>query len=135
MSKDSRKVGGLSSWCKSCRAYSSRKWAKVNPEKVKSRVRVVGYEKRRNWMLQHRYGITEIMYQQLLVDQDYKCAICDKDSRDITYLLHTDHCHTTGVVRGLLCAPCNAFLGIVQDNTNKIQKAIDYLNTNKEINA
>jgi hypothetical protein len=38
-----------------------------------------------------------------------------------------DHDHATGRVRGLLCAACNAALGLLQDNPRVILSAADYL--------
>ena len=51
------------------------------------------------------------------------CEICDVilDKKDI------DHCHDTGVVRGVLCPKCNKALGLFDDNLNIIKKSIKYL--------
>lgn len=46
----------------------------------------------------------------------------------MTYHLFVDHNHSTGNVRGLLCSPCNAFIGHLKDDVTLIQNAIDYLN-------
>lgn len=35
-------------------------------------------------------------------------------------------------VRGLLCGPCNKFLGFIRDNVTTLQHGIDYLNQYKE---
>ena len=41
--------------------------------------------------------------------------------------LHIDHCHKTGVVRGMLCGNCNFLLGHANDSPEILRKAADYL--------
>jgi hypothetical protein len=66
------------------------------------------------------YGLTLEAYQNLLEQQDYKCAICkeDKTKTGKTKVLCVDHIHVRGFkklepeekikyVRGLLCFLCN----------------------------
>lgn len=43
-------------------------------------------------------------------------------------MLSVDHNHSTGEVRGLLCANCNAALGLIDDNKSILSDLIDYLN-------
>jgi hypothetical protein len=52
-------------------------------------------------------------FEKLLITQAGRCGICDApligkhlESNE----LNIDHCHTTGVVRGLLCRRCNVGL-------------------------
>ncbi len=40
---------------------------------------------------------------------------------------NVDHCHETGVVRGLLCGNCNVFIGLAKEDVQTLAKAIDYL--------
>ena len=81
--------------------------------------------------LRRRYGITEERYNELLTEQDNKCAIC-RSSDPIGYRGSTkflvDHDHDTGEVRGLLCNHCNRALGLVGDNTETLSNMIRYLN-------
>ena len=80
---------------------------------------------------QKQYGVglrdVEAMYQE----QNGKCAICDEHGfkmRDVhTSGLNLDHCHTTGKVRGLLCHNCNRAIGLLQDDTERMRRAIDYV--------
>lgn len=52
------------------------------------------------------------------------CAICAITTSDV---LHVDHCHTTGKIRGLLCHQCNVLLGASKDSITTLQNAIKYL--------
>ena len=37
-----------------------------------------------------------------------------------------DHCHTSGRVRGLLCANCNVGIGMFAEDAARISKAAEY---------
>jgi hypothetical protein len=70
----------------------------------------------------HRYGMEKGEYERLLELQDGKCAICTKVTK-----LHVDHCHTTSVVRGLLCSSCNTAIGHFGESEEILTSAINYL--------
>lgn len=44
---------------------------------------------------------------------------------------HIDHDHDTGQVRGILCAPCNAAIGLLRDDPAVIQSALSYVHRHK----
>ena len=90
---------------------STRDWELNNPDKFLDS------------KLRSRYGITVKDYSNMYEKQNGKCAICD-NSHD---KLDVDHCHETGVVRGLLCGVCNRALGMFGDNIKGLMKAIKYL--------
>jgi len=50
------------------------------------------------------------------------CVICGA-----TEDLAVDHCHATGVIRGVLCRPCNLGLGYFRDNPQRLLGAVEYL--------
>lgn len=75
--------------------------------------------------LKSRYGITIEQYAAMFDSQNGACAICRMKPDRIR--LHVDHCHKTGVVRGLLCFKCNAILGHAQDNISVLDAAKEYL--------
>ena len=83
--------------------------------------------KYRKYLLNKHYGITPEQYDSMLGNQQGKCAVCDIIMTNI----HVDHCHITGKVRGLLCINCNHGLGKFNDDIDKLQRAIDYLNQYK----
>jgi transcription elongation factor Elf1 len=77
-----------------------------------------------------KYGLSPDAYVKLYESQEGKCAICN-EIPTTKRGLHTDHCHTSGKVRGLLCHHCNTALGSFKDNINLLNKAVDYLNKGK----
>ena len=82
------------------------------------------------------YGITEATYQRMLAKQNSKCAICKSEGflmgEQHKVKLVVDHCHETGKVRSLLCHNCNRGLGLFQDNTKILTKAISYLQKHRK---
>ena len=75
--------------------------------------------------LKRKYGISLELYDQLVIDQNNKCAICSADFIGKMKPC-VDHNHITGAVRGLLCRPCNLALSVVE-NTEYVEKAKQYL--------
>ena len=76
---------------------------------------------------QLRYGITLKQWDQMFIDQCGRCLICEVDLPPMGKGVHTDHCHTHGAVRGLLCNHCNLTLGHAKDNPNTLRAAADYI--------
>ena len=95
------------------------KWLSENREKMK-------LIKRRS-ILKTKYGITLEDYQNLLKEQDNKCAICRRD--EIQFCI--DHDHITGKTRGLLCHACNRAIGLLKENEQILINAINYVNRYK----
>lgn len=74
------------------------------------------------------YGITWGDYDRFLEEQGGRCAICLADQPSATREVWCiDHCHETGVVRGLLCHECNTGLGKFRDNIANLTRAQAYL--------
>jgi hypothetical protein len=86
------------------------------------------------------YGITPSVYNDLLAAQGGTCAICGQPP-SAGKRLGVDHDHATGggqrnglrdsacsvAVRGLLCFTCNAALGLVKDNYERLSAMQAYL--------
>ena len=73
-----------------------------------------------------RYGLTSAEYSATLKEQSGVCKIC----RQLCVTgrkLAVDHCHSTGKVRGLLCAQCNTGLGKAEDSIDRLNDMIKYL--------
>lgn len=83
--------------------------------------------------LMYRYKITEKQFWDFCLKQDFKCAICKKKldiQKGTTWRpksVVVDHCHSSGVVRGVLCGKCNSGLGMFNDNIDALSEAIQYL--------
>lgn len=113
---DRKTKTGRASYCKECAITSGKEWYKKS-EKYRQIVRNSG--------LKARFGISLADYDEMLKAQNSVCAICK--NRDLNRNLHVDHCHKTGIIRGLLCKTCNYGLGNFKDNTEYLENAIEYL--------
>ncbi len=79
------------------------------------------------------YGITIAQYNELLILQGSKCAICETaHSYDPHKRLQVDHDHTTGRIRGLLCGNCNRFIGQARDDIGILRRGISYLGQDEQ---
>lgn len=111
-----------------CRKYDNeykRKYRdrlrKENPAKYK-----IWKKKRR---LRETYKISLNAYNNYLKEQNFICPICNEflpeDDRCV------EHCHKTGIVRGIVHTNCNSFLGFGGDDPDRIklmsENAIVYL--------
>lgn len=111
---------GRASACRDCTLAYSKAWRERNQEKRRSQQR---------WAL---YGLSEAAYDSMLANQGGACAICRviPPGRGV---LHVDHCHVSGTVRGLLCRSCNQGLGHFEDEIERLHRAAEYLSTAREI--
>lgn len=89
------------------------------------------YEADKDRKLKKAYGIGYAEYKSMLAAQDGRCAICGTRDTGNRKAFHVDHCHDTGVVRGLLCGNCNSGIGNLRDNVELLQRAIEYLTNSK----
>lgn len=84
-------------------------------------------DKKRNYMLNYTYGLSQDQYEDMLAEQGGGCAICGKTPEEEGRNLAVDHSHTTGEIFGILCASCNKVLvGHVREPI-LFAKAADYL--------
>lgn len=144
--KDKTSPDGLTCWCKKCRNSHNATWRLNNKDKMKALndkhkpTRKAYYSKPevklkyRVSYIENTFGIKYSVYEELLLKQNNVCAICKQPEKQIrNNYLAIDHCHTTGVVRGLLCSNCNRALGLFGDSTETLSSAISYLNNQKEL--
>lgn len=90
-----------------------------NPERVREQMRA-GNRK-------YQYGVTRETYDAILFSQNNLCAICLGPQQPRMGALCVDHCHVTGVVRGLLCSKCNTAIGLLMDDPAIISGASEYV--------
>lgn len=81
----------------------------------------------KNATLLRKYGIDLEQWNEMFAAQGRRCAICSTDSPTSKKGWATDHCHTTGHVRGILCSHCNVMLGMSAENPDTLLKAVEYL--------
>lgn len=63
----------------------------------------------------------------MTIEHGKACAICNAAKPGGNKGWHVDHCHTTGVVRGILCQRCNLMLGIAKDRPEVLLEAASYI--------
>ena len=86
---------------------------------------------KRKYDLKMKYGIDSNQYENLLIIQEHKCAICGTHCQN-NKLFHIDHDHKTKTVRGLLCARCNLGIGLFHDDVKLLKDVIQYLEQYQE---
>ena len=77
-----------------------------------------------------KYGITEADWTAMFISQRGLCAVCVAPLRERKNETNVDHCHDTGVVRGLLCQKCNAHTVMGIERAIKggfLERAITYV--------
>ena len=101
-------------FCADCLGAQLSEWS------AHSQVR--GWESR----IKAQYGLTAGEHAELFANQGGLCAICrdpQRSSKKEGIGLVIDHDHDSGEVRGLLCAQCNAGLGLFRDRSAWLEEA------------
>lgn len=93
-------------------------------DRQKKRLAKAGAHERR---VQKTYGLKPGQYWEIYRFQGSTCAICRR-ATGASRNLSVDHDHKTGLVRGLLCRPCNDMLGQARDEAAFFVRAAQYLN-------
>lgn len=84
-------------------------------------------------MFESRYGITEDDLDNILLEQDYCCAICTQPLDNSKWVIDHDHRVPLSkdtkrfAVRGILCSKCNTGLGQFNDDIDLVHNALVYL--------
>tara|TARA_R110000803_G_scaffold27859_1_gene64844 strand:- start:1590 stop:2000 length:411 start_codon:yes stop_codon:yes gene_type:complete len=84
--------------CVTCRRRRGTEWQQRNPDHIRRK------------HLKTRYGITPEQFEEMSIGG---CDLCGKVHAS-GGVLHVDHCHDTGRVRGVLCSACNSGLHTVE---------------------
>lgn len=113
----------------------SKRWRLRNPGKQSLATKAwrdkntqYNRDRQRKYQLKNQYGMTQYNYEIMLEQQGGKCAICETDKPTGKWkVFAVDHCHKTGVVRGLLCNECNRGIGLLRDDPELLSKAAQYL--------
>lgn len=123
--KDKSHSDGLSSKCRNCANAWHREYRKQNPGLRETYV-PSKYD-RHGSHIKNKYKISKEDYSAMLAEQFGGCAVCGRTVPGGRGSFHIDHDHSTGGIRGLLCAPCNMGIGMLGDNSAGIRLALNYL--------
>lgn len=108
--KDKTKSDKCRNQCKQC---TTIKYGAKNPHNIT-------YRERKEFLdrgLQYCFGCK--------IAKEFACFYPSKGKRERSK--QCKDCHTTGKVRGLLCTTCNKGIGLLKDDFNILQSAIEYL--------
>ena len=134
---EERTADGLNPYCRPCGNKRSRRrdyvlhaddykqradaWRAANLERRREIQRE--YARKKRW---GRFGCSPEQAEELLLRADGNCEGCG-EALDDRVGITVDHCHTTNVVRGVLCAPCNKAAGLLKDNPERLDGLAAYL--------
>lgn len=120
---------GTRNRCKPCRAKESReRWARdADAARAKNRARMREWrranpDKRCEQDRRRRYKVGASEFDSMLAAQGQRCAVCGEPNPNCL-----DHCHDTGIFRGVLCRKCNAGLGQFRDDPALLRAAALYV--------
>ena len=133
---------GFSRWCKDCRReYRQTPGQKEYDQKYQKTPEGRAAYQRYNHKIEHRhsqrkykYGISQLEFDNILLSQENKCAVCKKDKLE-SQRWYVDHDHACcpgrrscgKCIRGILCNNCNVGIGCLKDDIDTIKMAIKYL--------
>lgn len=108
-------------------------WNRGGKEHRRKQRRTLEGQKPRRLEAWKRQGInlTWEEFKDLHEKQNGKCAICEAQEEELERLLAVDHDHDTGEVRGLICGPCNLFIGHLELHRSNLEQALNYISKNK----
>jgi hypothetical protein len=82
--------------------------------------------KRSNYNLKCKYGVTVEQKNKMMLLQNNKCYCCGNEFGEDFKNSCVDHNHKTNIVRKILCKRCNLALGMVNEDCNYIMKLYKY---------
>lgn len=116
--QDKRNLNWKNNICKKCQLIQNKEYMDKNPDKRYRWYKIYNWKKR---------GINNPEQALELYIKTKRCDICNVSNK----VLHLDHDHKTGDVRGVICTTCNLGLGAFLDDPNLLLEAITYLNKSK----
>jgi len=95
-------------------------------------------EKKKEYALRHKFGISLEDYTQMVANQNGVCAICFRPEtvrtkQGVIKQLGLDHNHKTDKLRELLCHDCNTAIGLMDEDVSRLLSAVSYLNKHKDL--
>jgi hypothetical protein len=111
----------------------TKAWREANPERARQAKREYHQKNRDRIRAYYRLrdtGWTPAAFDAAWSAQDGRCAVCStamvlewKKPNSVA----ADHCHRTGKPRELLCSACNRALGLFGDDTDRLMRAVAFL--------
>jgi hypothetical protein len=79
-----------------------------------------------------KFGLSPDEIDAILASQGGVCAICKKQETALGTTgqlkrMSVDHCHKSGIIRGVLCNACNLTLGNAKDDIARLRGCVGYL--------
>lgn len=125
--------------CKACSTEVHRRYVEKNKDRINEK-------RRKNYQnlltgiklkvsragVRTRYNLSDDQYRKMLQRQKGRCAICHVSQDAARRRFDVDHCHKTGIIRGLLCIRCNRGIGLLRDDFTIIKRAMRYLKKSKK---
>ena len=128
---DCTQKDGKTRRCQDCAKVVSKTWRETDSGRAREKWRAASRKYDRGTGLFRKYGIDDSDYERILKSQGGRCAVCkvlaeNSKGRNPGRLV-VDHDHVSGLVRGLICSPCNTGLGLLGDDPLKLEAAVLYL--------
>lgn len=141
--KTSNNKDGYDIYCRGCHTERAKLYHENNRLKINTKTKIYddnNKSKRKNSHLKRSFNITIETYNDMLIEQNYCCSICNlpetkvRKATNKPYDLAVDHNHITGKIRGLLCQNCNSGIGSLKADKGieTLEKAINYIKKNIE---
>lgn len=121
--------GKRKSYCKTCDAETHARYRAIHGDRLNAQRRKKCQNDpriNRNYNLRQHYGITLAQWEEMFDAQGRSCKIC-KTTTPKGRGWQTDHNHSTGRIRGVLCHHCNALIGHAMENSTILLATIEYL--------
>lgn len=111
--------------CHACTDERFKKRRAANPQRYSRMIR--------DQAIKLKYGLSREEFEALLIDQNYRCMVCETKLTLAT--THVDHDHQTNRVRGLLCFNCNVAIGHLRDDSRLLDRAAAYIRRSRAADA
>jgi hypothetical protein len=108
----------LHSHCKDCLSHRAKLYRDDHKAELKAA------------SILRRYKLSVEQYNTMIKDCNNCCTICKVELLGTNTDANApciDHCHTTNIVRGILCMQCNKGLGLFRDSPESLVNAAQYL--------
>lgn len=105
-------------------------WRIENKDKLieyDRRQNIKNKNRRREYHLNKKYNLTCDEYDNMLLEQNNRCNICNIHQSEIDRVFTVDHNHFNGKIRSLLCCKCNWLLGNCNESIDVLNNAIKYI--------